>query len=146
MGAEGFHTLKGYTLLEHGVITSSMEDYLEMIFRMAGDPPVVRISALAAALHVTPPSASKMAGNLRAQDLIEFPRYGYITLTETGKRLGAYLVHRHELLSRLLAEINGGESDLAEVEKLEHFFSPRTVQNLEAFLARLGENGKQNFR
>lgn len=131
MGKEGFHTLKGYTLLEQGLITSSMEDYLEMIYRMS---PVVRISALAAALHVTPPSASKMAGNLREQGLIQYPRYGYITLTETGKRLGAYLIRRHELISRLLCRINGGESDLEEVEKIEHFFSPRTIQNLETFL------------
>lgn len=141
MGAEGFHTLKGYTLLEHGVITSSMEDYLEMIFRMAGDPPVVRISALAAALHVTPPSASKMAGNLRAQELIEFPRYGYITLTELGKRMGEYLLHRHELINRLLCLINQTSDELEEAEKIEHFLSPRTVENIERFLREMQEYG-----
>ena len=31
---EGFYTMKGYTLLEHGQLTASMEDYLEMIYRM----------------------------------------------------------------------------------------------------------------
>ncbi len=134
MERDGFYTMKGYTLMEHGLVTSSMEDYLEMICRMSEHTAAVRISALARALHVKPPSASKMAGNLRAQDLIEFPKYGYITLTETGKKLGEYLIRRHELVSRLLRLINGGDGGLEEVEKIEHFLSPRTVLNLERFL------------
>lgn len=134
MERDGFYTMKGYHLLEHGLITSSMEDYLEMIFRMSEHSSVVRISALARALHVKPSSASKMAGNLRAQELIEFPKYGYITLTELGNRLGKYLLRRHELAGRLLQLVNGGECDLEEVEKIEHFLSPRTVENLEKFL------------
>ena len=69
---EGFYTMKGYTLLEHGQLTASMEDYLEMIYRM-GEEGYVRITALAQALHVKPPSASKMAANLRGQGLIELP-------------------------------------------------------------------------
>lgn len=138
MEKNGFYTMKGYTLLEHGLLTSAMEDYLEMIFRMSGHTAAVRISALAEALHVKPPSASKMAGNLRAHELIEFPKYGYITLTELGKRMGAYLMRRHELTEELLRRINGGMCSLEEVEKIEHFFSPGTVENLERFLKEEG--------
>lgn len=134
MAQDGFYTLKGYMMMEHGLITSSMEDYLEMICRMSENSRVVRISALAAALHVKPPSASKMAGNLRARELIEFPRYGYITLTETGRALGEYLMLRHELVGKLLCRINGTESELEEVEKIEHFLSPRTVFHIRDFL------------
>lgn len=130
---EGFYTLKGYTLLQQGQLTAAMEDYLEMICRMEAQG-VVRISALAQALHVKPPSASKMAGSLRAQGFIEFPRYGYITLTQLGRDMGAYLVRRHEIIGRLLCRINGTENELEEVEKIEHFLSPRTVANIERFL------------
>ena len=77
---------------------------------------------------------SKMAANLRGQGLIEFPKYGYITLTEWGRRMGAYLVHRHQVVGRLLCTINQTESELEEVEKIEHFLSPRTVANIEKFL------------
>lgn len=136
MKQDGYYTLKGYTMLEHGLITSSMEDYLEMIRRLSEHSRVVRISDLARALHVKPPSASKMAGNLRARELIEFPKYGYITLTEMGNRMGDYLVRRHELINRLLCLINGTESELEEAEKIEHFLSPRTVENLAWFLER----------
>lgn len=136
MEQDGFYTLKGYTLLEHGLVTSSMEDYLEMIFRMAGESGVVRISELSRALHVKPPSASRMAGNLRARELIEFPRYGYITLTKLGRELGEYLVKRHRLTAELLRLINGGADRLEETEKIEHFLSRQTVENLEIFLKR----------
>lgn len=61
---DGFYTLKGYTLMEHGLLTAAMEDYLEMIYRMRQEEQeVVRVSALAAALHVQPSSASKMAAS-----------------------------------------------------------------------------------
>lgn len=140
---DGFYTLKGYTLIEHGLLTAAMEDYLEMICRMGQEgqegQEVVRVSALAAALHVQPSSASKMAGNLRAQGLVHFPRYGCISLTETGRQLGQYLLRRHDLVHRLLCEINGSGGELEECEKIEHFLSPRTVENLEGFLNRLGQ-------
>ena len=131
---DGFYTLKGYLHKEHPPLSAAMEDYLEMIFRLGGETASVRITELARALHVSPSSASKMAGNLRAAELIRFPRYGYITLTDPGRDLGAYLIRRHQLAQRLLDLINGGDSDLEEVEKLEHFLSPKTVRNLETFL------------
>ena len=129
-----FYTQKGYQMRSDKPVTSAMEDYLEMICRMSEQSKVVRISSLAQALHVKPPSASKMAGNLRAQELIEFPRYGYITLTPMGKKLGEYLVQRHETIGRLLCLINGTQDELEEVEKIEHFLSPRTVLNIRKFL------------
>ena len=140
---EGFYTLKGYGLIEHGLITAAMEDYLEMIYRMLSpqgakeSQGVVRVSALAAALHVKPSSASKMAGNLRSRELILFPRYGCISLTPTGQRLGEYLLRRHQLAHELLKKINGTQNELAQCEKIEHFLEPRTVMNLENFLKKL---------
>ena len=143
MAQDGFYTMKGYTLLEHGLLTSSMEDYLEMICRLSEQSSLVRSSDMAKALRVRPPSASKMAGNLRAQELIEFPKYGCITLTEMGKRMGSYLIRRHELVNSLLCRINGTENELEEVEKIEHFLSPRTVKNIEGFLRDFGNiNGE----
>ena len=122
MSSDGFYTLKGYNLIEHGLLTAAMEDYLEMIYRMQGKGEgVVRVSALA-----------------QARELILFPRYGYITLTGTGRRLGEYLLLRHQLVHRLLCRINGTQNELEECEKIEHFLSPRTVENLKAFLTQAG--------
>ena len=61
----GFYTMKGYQLNETGTLTASMEDYLEMICRLAQKNGVVRINELAAELHVKPSSASIQESEFR---------------------------------------------------------------------------------
>lgn len=129
-----FYTLKGYSLLEHVQITFSMEDYLEMICRLYRDGSPARISSLAQALHVKPSSASKMAGNLKKQGLVRFEKYGTVTPTEAGKKLGQYLLFRHEVLQRFFCYINQSADELEQVEKVEHFIDPKTVYNLKIWL------------
>ncbi|WP_312433407.1 metal-dependent transcriptional regulator [Lacrimispora sp.] len=131
---DNFYTLKGYSLLEHTQITSSMEDYLEMICRIHRDGQPVRIKELAECLHVKPSSASKMVGNLRKQGLVCFEKYGTVSLTEDGLELGEYLLFRHEVLSRFFCYINQNSNELEQVEKVEHFIEPKTVYNIEKWL------------
>lgn len=131
---DNFYTLKGYSLLEHTQITSSMEDYLEMICRIHRDGQPVRIKELAECLHVKPSSASKMVGNLRKQGLVCFEKYGTVSLTEEGLELGEYLLFRHEVLRRFFCYINQNSNELEQVEKVEHFIEPKTVYNIERWL------------
>jgi len=55
-----FHTARAYSVMDkYGMImTASMEDYLEMIYRLSHSKGFTRISDLAKSLHVQPPSAS----------------------------------------------------------------------------------------
>ena len=129
-----FYTLKGYSLLEHTQITSSMEDYLEMICRIHRDGQPIRIKELAECLHVKPSSASKMVGNLRKQGLVCFEKYGTVSLTDEGLELGEYLLFRHEVLRRFFCYINQNSNELEQVEKVEHFIEPKTVNNIEKWL------------
>ena len=129
-----FYTLKGYALLEGNVITSSMEDYLEMIYRIHVSGEAVRIGTLADSLNVKPSSATKMVSNLKKHNLVLFEKYGYIKLTDAGEELGKYLVFRHDTLHRLLCYINQSENELVQVEKIEHFINAKTVENINKFL------------
>ena len=129
-----FYTLKGYSLLEHTKITSSMEDYLEMICRLSHDAQSVRIKELAECLHVKPSSASKMTGNLKKQGLVRFEKYGTVSLTADGTQLGEYLLFRHKVLSRFFRYINQNSDELEQVEKVEHFMDPKTVYNIQKWL------------
>ena len=131
---DNFYTLKGYSLLEHTKITSSMEDYLEMIYRLSQDNQPVRIKELAECLHVKPSSASKMTGNLRKQGLVGFEKYGTVSLTTDGKELGEYLLFRHQILTRFFCYVNQKPDDLEQVEKVEHFIDPETVYNIQKWL------------
>ena len=55
-----FHTVRGYQMLssESKVLTSSMEDYLEMIYRIYLDDGYARINQLADKLNVRPSSTT----------------------------------------------------------------------------------------
>ena len=132
-----FYTLKGYHLLESNEITSSMEDYLEMIYRLYMDKQILRINNLAQQLNVKPSSASKMVSNLKKYGLVDFEKYGVIQLTEKGLELGEYLLYRHELLHKLFCFINDTSNELEQVEKVEHFIDTRTIHNLKNFLDRI---------
>jgi len=138
----GFYTLKGYALSENNGITAAMEDYLEMICRLQAENEVVRINRLAEMLHVKPSSASKMAGNLMERGLVAFEKYGYITLTADGEKLGRYLIFRHDVLHRFLCYINGTADELEQVEKIEHFINTETVWNIDRFMAGLADDEK----
>lgn len=131
---DNFYTLKGYSLLEHTKITSSMEDYLEMICRLYHEEQPIRIKQLAEHLHVKPSSASKMAGNLKKQGLVRYEKYGTISLTAAGLSLGEYLLFRHQILSRFFCYVNQSPNELEQVEKVEHFIDPKTVYNLQKWL------------
>lgn len=130
----GYHTLKGYSMRENKAITHSMEDYLEMMYRLNREEEVIRISKLSRMLNVRPSSASKMAGNLKRQGLVENPVYGHYLLTKKGKALGHYLVARHEIVHELLCFINQSDDELEQAEKIEHFFNEETVENIKKFL------------
>ena len=129
-----FYTLKGYALLEGSLITSSMEDYLEMIYRLHETGEAVRVGAVAHRLNVKPSSATKMIANLKNQGLVSSEKYGYIRLTEAGAELGRYLVCRHDTLHRILCYINQSDNELEQVEKIEHFINMETVGNIKKFL------------
>ncbi len=131
MEQDGFYTFKGYQLHETEALTSSMEDYLEMICRLLAHAETVRVSDLAEHLHVKPSSASKMVGNLTQEGYLTFQRYGHIAATQKGREAGAYLLYRHEVVHRFLCLLNDTENELEQVEKMEHFLTEQTVRNLE---------------
>lgn len=133
-GTSGFHTMKGYDLIDANTMSSAMEDYLEMICRCAQKPGYVRINTLATRLNVTPPSSSKMAAKLKEQGYIEFERYGLITPTQKGWDMGAYLLRRHAVLQEFFCRINHSEDELKLVEQIEHYIDSETVRNIEEIL------------
>lgn len=138
----GFYTMKEYQQAGAEGLTSSMEDYLEMICRLRQEGRPLRVNILAESLHVKPSSASKMLGNLKRLGYIDFQKYGAVSVTDKGLGEGEYLLHRHQVLQRFFCALNGTEDELEQVEKVEHFMDRRTVENLEQLLGRL--EGREN--
>lgn len=131
-----FRTTRGYLLAKKGEqgITSSMEDYLEMICRLCKQDGYTRVGKVSAQLHVQPSSASKMIGKLMEQGYINYDGNSNIQLAEKGEELSAYLLKRHEVLDAFLQFLEI-EDPLQEVELLEHYVSLGTVIGVENLLA-----------
>lgn len=129
-----FYTVRGYQLLEQHKehLTSSLEDYLEMIYRRICEDGYVRAVSLAEWLNVQPPSVSKMLQRLAQLRLIEYRKYGVIIMTEQGKEIGKYLLWRHNTVHRFLFLLSGNSKRdfLEEAELVEHDFSRETMDDL----------------
>ncbi len=134
MGDQGreFRTVRGYQIKqqETKAITASMEDYLEMIYRLAQEKGYTRMGDLATALNVQPPSASKMVQKLAEMGYLQFEKYGVIELSKKGRKHGQYLLKRHETLERFLGIIGVKDQLLEETEKIEHYISPETIEKI----------------
>lgn len=129
-----FHTVRGYQLLRQNnmMMTSAMEDYLEMIYRNCENG-YFRINELADKLHVRASSATKMVQKLGELGLIKYKKYGIIELSDSGKEVGKYLLDRHNVIETFLITIGITENLLTETELIEHYISANTQKHMEIF-------------
>ncbi len=143
---DNFYTMKGYEIKEEdsGKLTTSMEDYLEMICRIALDGKPVHVGELSRRLHVRPSSATKMIQQLGEGGYIHAEKYGIIFLTERGREEGCYLLDRHRIIHSFLCALNHTENELEQVEKIEHFLNRQTVENLRRLTERLRSDSTES--
>ena len=113
-----------------------------MIARCAQETGYVRMNQLAERLHVRPSSASKMVGKLKELGLLDFEKYGLIGMTEEGRAVGQALLRRHDILHRFFCLLNRSANELEQVERVEHFIHPDTLEHLEALTQRLEAEDK----
>lgn len=130
-----FRTVRGYQLVNQqgGKLTSAMEDYLEMAYRICLVNNYARIGQLSELLNVKPPSASKMISKLAYLGYLKYDRYDIIQLTDIGLETGSYLLRRHETVEKFLKLI-GNVNPLEEAELIEHSLSSATVEDLNDIL------------
>lgn len=122
-------------------LTASMEDYLEMIYRLSANTGFVRIHELSDALSVQPPSATKMVQKLNESGLLKYEKYGYIMLSDKGRYIGAALLKRHNIIEALLKILGVSKNTiLDETEKVEHTLCEETLVCVEKFIEFIKNN------
>ncbi|MSU03568.1 metal-dependent transcriptional regulator [Tissierella pigra] len=128
-----FWTVRGYELKRHNKanLTPALEDYLEMIYRNTLVESYIRINTLAKLLNVRDSSASKMVKKLWELGLVDYEKYGIVTLTEEGKKEGEFLLNRHNIIEQFLYFIGCEDNTLLQTEMIEHYISTSTIENIE---------------
>lgn len=135
MDNNSFYTFNEYMKNDEDSLTASMQDYLEMIYRLSINTGFSRVHELSDALNVHPPSATKMVQKLAKLKLLKYERYGVLILTEEGKILGAKLLDRHNIIENFLKILGIAKTEiLTETEKIEHAISKKTVKCFEIFI------------
>ncbi len=136
-----FHTIRGYETKKDAnkKITSTMEDYIEMIYRHSLKENYIRINELANLLNVKDSSASKMIQKLALLGIVNYEKYGIITLTKEGIKLGKYFLERHNIIEQFLKFLNCNDV-LKQTELIEHVLNRETVTNLDLLTKFFNEN------
>ena len=117
-------------------LTSSLENYLETICILSQKDPVVRSRDIARKLRVTMPSVTEAMRKLAGAGLVNYEKYGYITLTSKGTDLAQQIYLHHKILSRFFRDILGVNMEIAEEDacKIEHYASLETLRRLKIFI------------
>jgi len=119
-------------------LSQTEENYLKSLFKisqMYGNEEV-GTNELALSLSVKPATANVMLKKLKEKELVEYEKYGKITLTESGKQCAKDIVRKHRLWETFLYEKLAFDWDeVHEVaEQLEHIHSPKLIERLDKFL------------
>ncbi|ABO51225.1 iron dependent repressor [Desulforamulus reducens MI-1] len=116
------------------MLSPSLEDYLEEIYRISQSGETVRVTDIAACLNVSLPSVTRALQKLDESNHIMYRRYKDIILTEEGKKLGHFLVERNRIIREFLKLIGSKCDVAAEAEAMEHYLSMPTLKAIINFV------------
>jgi Mn-dependent DtxR family transcriptional regulator len=122
------------------MLTPSLEDYLEEVYRFSLTASSIRVTDISNKLSVSLPSVSKALSRLKDKEYISYQPYGSIVLTEKGKDLGSFLVERNRLLQEFLSLICAQCDIAAEAEAMEHYLSRATIDAIHALVKFIKHN------
>lgn len=117
-------------------LSASLEDYLEAIYNLSSDHQVARANEIAQQLSVAKASVTAALRTLAQRELINYRPYGFISLTERGRKLAWKIARRHEILSFFFAQVLGVETTAAQKAacRTEHTLGPEVTSRLTAFV------------
>ena len=120
-----FVIYRGYIIML--TTNESVENYLETILVLSKELPVVRGVDIANETGYKKSSVSVAMKNLREMSYISVSDSGYITLTESGRKIAEMIYERHQLLSRWFTSL-GVSKEIATEDacKIEHVISQET--------------------
>ncbi len=105
----------------------SGEMYLETILILSNEKDVVRSIDICEKLNYSKPSVSRAVNLLKKDGYIVVDGKGYITLTQSGKKIAQGIYERHKTLTKALILLGISEKTAAEDAcKVEHFLSDET--------------------
>lgn len=121
------------------VLSFTEENYLKSLLHLTVLTSLkaeVGTNELATHLNLKPATVNDMLKKLKDKNLINYQRYGKISLTEAGRILAMEVIRKHRLWETFLFEkLSFSWDEVHEVaEQLEHIQSTKLVDSLDSFL------------
>ena len=123
-----------------GPLSESNENYLETILEIETQPGApVRSVDIATHMRISRASVSKAMHLLGESGMVNFDRYGQVSLTGEGRRVAVEILERHLMLKRFLTQVLGVEESVADSEacRMEHAIGSATKQKWMAYLRQI---------
>lgn len=113
-------------------LSASLEDYLEAIFNLAGEPNIARSKDIAKSLGVAKPSVTGALKLLAKKGLVNYRPYGYVTLTDAGVTEAARVAGKHNVIKSFFVNILGVDGEVAQQAacRAEHALGPTVISRL----------------
>lgn len=110
-------------------LQESGEMYLETIYILSKKLDAVRSLDVAEYMNFSKPSVSRAMGLLKNGEYIVVDKDGYITLTESGRKIAEKIYERHTLLTDFLMRLGVDEETASEDAcKMEHDISDKSFE------------------
>jgi DtxR family transcriptional regulator, manganese transport regulator len=121
--------------------STAVEDYLEQILALINTKGYARVADIAQGLRISQASVTNMVQRLDAEGLLKYEKYRGLVLTTAGETVARNIMQRHQLLTDFLRTLGITEEVIYhDVEGMEHYISPQTLQAIEALLSELRQN------
>lgn len=125
--------------MEEFQLSFTEENYLKALIHLTIFTPErseVGTNELAAHLNVKPATVNDMLKKLKDKDLVNYQKYGKISITEKGRSFGMNVIRRHRLWETFLVEkLAFAWEEVHEVaEQLEHIQSTKLIDRLDLLL------------
>ena len=121
--------------------TTSVEDYLEVIYELMQERGYARSVDISEYLGVKSPSVTSMVQRLHKIGLVVYERYRGITLTDKGRRLARSVEQHHLVITQFLRILGVGENVAnSDAEGIEHHLHRATIDRITQFVDFVGKN------
>jgi Mn-dependent DtxR family transcriptional regulator len=123
---------KVHKMKEKRLTSPKMEDYLEVIYELLKEKGYVKSKDISRILNVKASTVTIMLKTLAEKKLINYEKYGGITLTEEGVKKAEEISRKHKIIIDflLLLGIDEKQANL-EAEGIEHIISDETLRKIE---------------
>ena len=121
--------------------SQTAEDYLERIHELIQEKGYARVVDIASSLDVKQASVTSMVQKLGELGYLNYEKYRGLVLTEKGRAVATGIQQRHETLARFFSLFGlDAETQQRDIEGIEHYLSPATVEMLSDLAAFFEKN------